>query len=276
MVESPDLFNFTMEEKVNTKFILNKKISKPLSCLATYSPSVAKILDGEIDIILVGDSVGSTLYDMKNSRGVTLDMMRNHGLAVNKNIKKSITMLDMPYRTYRNQTQAFKNSLYLLKNTKAQLLKLEIDEKNIHILKYLCEKNLKIVAHIGVTPQSFNDFKKIKVVGKNSIEKNKLISLALKAQSVGAEAILLECVSQNVAKEITYKLNIPTIGIGSSKYCDGQILVFDDIVKFDNTKNNPKFVKRYLNLEKLIKKAVKNFSKDVRDKKYPNKKYSYQ
>ena len=115
MVASPDLFNFTMKEKVDTKFILNKKINKPLSCLATYSPSVAKILDGEIDIILVGDSVGSTLYDMKNSRGVTLEMMRNHGLAVNKNIKKSITMLDMPYKTYQNKTQALKTHCTCLK-----------------------------------------------------------------------------------------------------------------------------------------------------------------
>ena len=256
--------------------ILNKKFNYPITCLTAYSPSIAKILDGNVDIVLIGDSLGTTLYGMKNSQSVTLNMMKIHGLAVTNNINKSITVIDMPYKTYENKLQALKNAKTLLNFTKAKMIKLEINRRNLPIVKYLSSKNLNVVAHIGVTPQSFVNFKKIKAVGKTKKESQNLIKLALNAEKAGAKAILLECITEETAKKITSSISLPTIGIGSSKYCDGQVLVFDDLIKIDKKQHYPKFVKNYLNFDELASNAVKKFSTDVRQKKFPSKKYSYQ
>ena len=256
--------------------ILNKKFHYPITCLTAYSPSIAKILDGNVDIVLIGDSLGTTLYGMKNSQSVTLNMMKIHGLAVTNNVNKSITVIDMPYKTYENKLQALKNARNLLNFTKAKMIKLEINRGNLPIIKYLSSKNLNVVAHIGVTPQSFVNFKKIKAVGKTKKESQNLIKLALNAEKAGAKAILLECITEETAKKITSSISLPTIGIGSSKYCDGQVLVFDDLIKIDKEQYFPKFVKNYLNFDELASNAVKKFSTDVRQKKFPSKKYSYQ
>ena len=255
--------------------VLNKKFEKPITCLTSYSPSIAKILDGNVDIILIGDSLGSTLYGMKNSQGVTLGMMKIHGRVVTNNINKSLTMIDMPYLTYTNKKQALRNSRELLKYTNAHLLKLEINSKNINIVNFLSKKNYKIFAHIGVTPQSFQDFKKIKVVGKNNGERKDLVNLAISLEEAGAVGILLECVTEKTAKEITEKVSIPTIGIGSSKFCDGQVLVFDDLICIDDNQHSPKFVKKYMNFALEAKKVTKKFNKDVKEGKFPSKKYTY-
>ena len=256
--------------------ILNKKFNYPITCLTAYSPSIAKILDGNVDIVLIGDSLGTTLYGMKNSQSVTLNMMKIHGLAVTNNVNKSITVIDMPYKTYENKLQALKNAKTILNFTKAKMIKLEINRSNLPIVKYLSSKNLNVVAHIGVTPQSFVNFKKIKAVGRTKKESQNLIKLALNAEKAGAKAILLECITEETAKKITSSISLPTIGIGSSKYCDGQVLVFDDLIKIDKKQYFPKFVKNYLNFDELASNAVKKFSTDVRQKKFPSKKYSYQ
>ena len=255
--------------------ILNKRYYKPISCLTAYSASVAKILDGRVDMILIGDSLGSTLYNMKNTQGVTLEMMKLHGKIVRKNVSSSVTILDMPYKTYSNKSRALNNAKKLLEFTKVKMLKIEVNYKNLDILKYLSSKNINMIAHIGVTPQSFKDFRKIKIVGKTQKEKKDLITLALKAESAGAKCILLECVSTETAREITRKVKIPTIGIGSSKFCDGQVLVFDDFINTDNNNKMPKFVKNYLNFARIAKKAVKDFDKEVKVGKFPSNKYSY-
>ena len=181
----------------------------------------------------------------------------------------------MPYKTYENNSQALKNARELLKYTKANMLKLEVNKKNISVVKFLSSKNLNIVAHIGVTPQKFKDFKKIRAVGKTKTESTNLLKLALELEKAGVKAILLECIIADTAKKITNSISLPTIGIGSSKYCDGQVLVFDDLVKMDANQYMPRFVKNYLNFNNLAKKAVKRFSKEVKLKKFPNKKYTY-
>ncbi len=256
--------------------ILNKKFNRPITCLTAYSPAVAKLLDGNVDIVLIGDSLGSTLYGMQNARSVTLSMMKTHGLSVTNYIKKSITVIDMPYKTYTTKLQALKNASLLLKYTKAKILKLEINRRNLSIVEFLSNKSLNVIAHIGVTPQSYVNFKKIRAVGKSKIEGDKLLKLALDAERAGACAILLECVNQKIAKKITSLVSIPTIGIGSSKYCDGQILVFDDLINYSTEYHKPKFVKTYANFNQISKVAIKSFSKDVINRKFPSKKYSYQ
>ncbi len=253
----------------------NKIFNQPITCLTAYSAPIAKLLDGNVDIILIGDSLGSTLYGMKNTQAVTLEMMKVHGRAVTRQIKKSLSVIDMPYKSYMTKASALENA-YLLKNfTKAKYLKLEINTKCIPIIRYLSKKKFNVIAHIGVTPQSFKDFRKIRIVGKKDHEKKHLLDLALSAEKAGAKAILLECVAEDVSKKISLSISIPTIGIGSSKYCDGQVLVFDDLVNIEDNKNMPKFVKNYMNFGKEAKRAIKKFSMDVKRRKFPNKKTTY-
>ena len=255
--------------------ILHRSFSKPISCLTAYSPSIAKILDGKIDLILVGDSLGSTLYGMKNTQGVTMDMMKNHGAAVNKEIKKSLKVLDMPYKTYDNKIDAYKNAKILLNYCRPDLLKIEISEKKLVVLKHLVDKKVNIISHIGVTPQSYKNFNKIKVLGKTNKEKQNLLDLAKKSETLGAKAVLLECVTTDTAKLITENISIPTIGIGASKYCDGQVLVFDDLINLTTDDRKPKFVKDYFNFNKVASNVVKKYNREVKLKKFPSTKFTY-
>ena len=255
--------------------ILHKSFSKPISCLTAYSPSIANILDGKIDLILVGDSIGSTLYGMNNTQGVTMDMMKNHGAAVNKTIKKSLKVLDMPYKTYDNKIDAYKNAKILLNHCKPDLLKIEISEKKLVVLKHLVDKKINVISHIGVTPQSYKNFNKIKVLGRTNKEKQNLLKLAKESEKLGAKAVLLECVTANTAKLITENISIPTIGIGASKYCDGQVLVFDDLINLSINDKKPKFVKNYFNFNKIVGDVVKKYNREVKLKKFPSTKFSY-
>ena len=255
--------------------ILNRSFSKPISCLTAYSPSIANILDGKIDLILVGDSLGSTLYGMKNTQGVTMDMMKNHGAAVNKKIKKSLKVLDMPYKTYDNKIDAYRNAKILLNHCKPDLLKIEISKKKLVVLKHLVDKKINVISHIGVTPQSYKNFNKIKVLGRTNKEKQNLLKLAKESETLGAKAVLLECVTANTAKLITENISIPTIGIGASRYCDGQVLVFDDLINLSINDKKPKFVKNYFNFNKVASNVVKKYNREVKLKKFPSNKFTY-
>tara|TARA_B000000475_G_C15933839_1_gene421927 strand:- start:9 stop:800 length:792 start_codon:yes stop_codon:yes gene_type:complete len=261
--------------KLNYKKLLIKKNKIPITCLTAYSKPIANILDGKVDLILVGDSLGTTLFGMQNTRGVTIEMMKNHGKTVVQNTKYSMTIIDMPYNTYRNKSEALKNARDILAFTKADFIKIETDKKNLNIVEYLTKNKIKVVSHIGVTPQKFSNFSKIKSVGKNIKDSNNLLNLAKKLEEAGSKIIVLECISLDTSKKITNSLSIPTIGIGSSKYCDGQVLVIDDILNLNSHNKKPKFVKNYINIEKNIDKAVKRFAKEVINKNFPSKKYSY-
>ena len=246
--------------------IKNKKIKSPIICLTAYQKSVAKILDKYCDIILVGDSLANVLYEMKDTHKVSLEMMINHARSVKKGIKNAILVVDMPKNSYKTPSMASKNALKIIKTTKCDAVKVESNNKNFHIIKHLVKSKIKVMGHIGYTPQ----FKKFKVAGKDNKEKNNLTKEALNIEKAGAFAIVLECINSSTAKIITKSLKIPTIGIGSSLNCDGQILVTDDILGLSGFK--PRFVKKYLNLNKLIENAVKEYRNDIINKKFPKKK----
>ena len=253
--------------------ILKKKNRSKLVCLTSYSKNFSQILDKYCDIVLVGDSLSNVLYGMKNTQHVTLEMMKEHGRAVAKNCKKSFTIVDMPYNTYNSNKQALLNIRNLLNYTKCQAIKIETDESKINLIKYLTKKKIKVVSHIGVTPQKYKSFDKIRSVGNSNEEKEKILNLALNIEKAGAFSIVLECISGQTSKIITKNLKIPTIGIGSSKFCDGQILVTDDMLGLSGF--YPKFVKKYINLKKIISRTVGKFSKEVRNKKFPSNKNSF-
>ena len=216
--------------KKTIKNIQRQKGKRKITCLTAYTASVAKIIDNYVDIILIGDSLGSTIYGMKNTQKVTLDMMRVHGKAVSQFCKKSFTIIDMPFNTYSNNKEALVNAKNIINYTKCQSVKIETDKKNIGIVKYLTKNKIRVVSHIGVTPQKYKNFNKIRTVGKLPIEKKQILNLALDLEKAGSCLIVLECMKENLAKEISKKLKIPTIGIGASKDCDGQVLVIDDIL----------------------------------------------
>jgi len=253
------------------KKILNKKNKSKIVCLTAYSKNFAEEIDKHVDIILVGDSLGSVLYNYSSTRKVTLTEMINHSKSVRLGIKKSLMVVDMPYKTYDTNKSAFKNAKKILKETKCDAVKLEGGKKIIKQIKFLIKNKIPVMGHIGLLPQSVKG--KFKSKGKNIKEIRQLINDALLLQKNGVFAIVLECVKTSIAKEITQKLDIPTIGIGSSVNCDGQVLVTDDLIGLNET--NIKFVKKYLNLKKYINSGLKKFALEVRSKKYPTKKHSY-
>ena len=253
------------------KEIISRKGKKPIVCLTAYSKAIAEILDKKCDIILVGDSLGMVLYGMKSTREVTLDMMINHAKSVKMGVKKSILVVDMPYQTYNNKKEAYKNAKKIIQSTQCDALKLEGGKKIINIIRYLVKKDIPIMGHIGLLPQSEKG--KFRFKGKTEIERKKIFQDAKLLSESGAFAIVIECVEQNLAAAITRSILVPTIGIGASQECDGQILVTDDLVGLSNF--SPKFLKKYSNLKKIISKSVLRFRKDVIYKKFPGKKNIY-
>ena len=248
----------------------SKKNKSNIVCLTAYSKNIAEELDNYTDLILVGDSLGSVLYNYKSTRDVTLDVMIEHSKSVRLGIKKSLMIVDMPYNTYRNKQEALRNCKRVVKETKCDGVKVEGGVKIKNIVKHLIKNKIPVMGHLGLLPQSD---KKFKFKGKKKSERDRILTDSKLLEKAGAFSIVLECIETSLAKVITQNLKIPTIGIGASKYCNGQILVFDDLIGL-----NPmtyRFVKKYANLRNEISKAVSNYSKEVRKNKFPNKKNSY-
>ena len=253
-----------------TKLISKKNKSK-IICLTAYSKNIAEELDNYADLILVGDSLGSVLYNYKSTRNVTLDTMIAHSKSVRLGIKKSLMIVDMPYNTYRNKKEALKNCKTVIKETNCDGVKLEGGIKIKNLIDYLTDNKIPVMGHIGILPQLVRG--KFKSKGKSEKEKKQLMKDAICLEKAGCFAIVLECIEKNLSNKITKAIKIPTIGIGSSNYCDGQILVTDDLLGLTNSKI--RFVKKYVDLKKYIRVAVKKFRSEVINKKYPTKKYSY-
>ena len=257
-------------KKIKINKILKKKGKTPLICLTAYSKNIAKIADKYCDIILVGDSLGMVLYGMKTTREVKIETMILHAITVKNNTKNSLVVIDMPYKTYTNKFIAFKNAKRILNLTKCDAIKMEGGKEIVPIIKYLNKKGISVMGHVGLLPQTAVSFN---VRGKNTIQKNKIFNDAMAISKSGAFAIIIECVVESLAKIITDNVKIPTIGIGASKFCDGQILVTDDMLGL--TDFNPKFVKKYKNLNKEIEKSIIKYSNDVKYSRFPSIKNTY-
>ena len=214
-----------MNKKI--KNILSKKGKSKIVSLTAYSKSIAKILDKHMDIILVGDSMANVLYGHKNTHKITLDNIIQHTLSVKMGVKKSLLVVDMPKGSYDNIKSAIKNAKTLISKTGCEAIKLENNKNNYKIIKSLIKKNIQVMGHIGYTPQ-FK--KKFKIEGQGKKDISRLLREAKMIEKAGAFSIVLECLSPIAAKLITKELTIPTIGIGSSSHCDGQILVTDDML----------------------------------------------
>ena len=250
--------------------LINKKNKSKIVSLTAYSKNIATILDNYCDIILVGDSLGSVLYNYNSTTKVSLDIMIEHSKSVRMGVKKSLMVVDMPHNTYRNPKEALKNAKKIIVKTKCDAVKLEGGKKIYHIIKTLVRNKIPVMGHLGLLPQSDKTFK---FKGKKIYERNKILNDAKLLEAAGVFSIVLECVETSLAKIVTKRISIPTIGIGASKNCDGQILVFDDLIGLNPI--NVRFVKKYSNIRNEINKAVSKYSVDVKNKKFPQKKHSY-
>ena len=210
------------------------------------------------------------LYGMKTTRNIKIETMILHAITVKNYSKRSLVVFDMPYKTYTNKLVAYKNAKKIMKLTKCDAIKLEGGKKIVNIIKYLTKKKIPVMGHVGLLPQTAINFK---VKGKNLVQKKKILEDATAISNSGAFAIIIECVIENLAKLITKNITVPTIGIGASKYCDGQILVIDDLIGLSGFR--PKFVKQYSNIRKIIEKSVKNYCKDVRSRRFPTRENIY-
>ena len=254
----------------NIKKLIEKKNKSKIICLTAYSKNIASILDKHCDLVLVGDSLGSVLYNYKSTRQVSFNSMIEHSKSVKLGVKKSLMVVDMPFNTYRNSKEALKNAKIIMSKTKCDAVKLEGGKKIYQIIKNLIKNKIPVMGHLGILPQSDKSFK---FKGKKLIERNKILNDAKLLEDAGVFSIVLECVESSLAKLITQSIKIPTIGIGASSNCDGQVLVTDDLIGLNPI--NVRFIKKYSNLRKIIERAVIDYKKDVKNLKFPKKKHSF-
>lgn len=262
---------------VTTQTIRNKKKNNEIiTMLTAYDYPTAAILDeAGIDIILVGDSLGMVILGYENTTEVTIEDMLHHVKAVSRGSKHSLIVTDLPFLTYHTgKYEAVRNAGRLVQEGKANAVKLEGGTEVIKQTKAIINAGIPVMGHIGLTPQSINQLGGYYIQGKSEEKAKKLLEDAMALEEAGAFAIVLECIPTELAKLITEKVEIPTIGIGAGSDCDGQVLVTNDIL---NLYSNmvPKFVKQYANLQDEIMKAASNYIRDVKQKAFPNKEHVF-
>ncbi|WP_310621378.1 3-methyl-2-oxobutanoate hydroxymethyltransferase [Flexibacterium corallicola] len=263
------------EIKRNTiRDIIAAKGQRKLVTLTAYTTPVAEILDRHCDLLLVGDSVGMVLHGMKDTTAVTLDMMIMHGKAVMRGSQKALVVVDLPFGSCEESPQvAYRSALRLMQETGCQAVKIEYNKFAAQTVEFLVERGIPVVGHIGLRPQYLNVDGGYRVAGKTDESKRELVQNAKQMAAAGCFAIVLEGVVSHIAGEVTHAVPVPTIGIGASTECDGQILVTDDMLgMFPRT---PKFVRRYANLMETIDSAVKQYADDVKDQSFPSENEMY-
>jgi len=245
----------------------------PLVMITSYTAPMTKLMDGLVDLFLVGDSLGMMVYGMENTLDVSLELMINHGRAVVKASQKTSTIIDMPFGSYEASPQhAFHAASRLLKETGCLGVKLEGGAHMVETVRFLSERGIPVMSHIGMTPQAVQQMGGFRVQGKNN--KEKFIQDAKALEGAGAFALVIECVPESLAAAISSQLSIPTIGIGASPTCDGQVLVIDDMLGLV-TDFKPKFLRHYAELSPMIQEAVQAYAHDVRTRQFPTIKECY-
>ncbi|HEY2708660.1 MAG TPA: 3-methyl-2-oxobutanoate hydroxymethyltransferase [Caulobacteraceae bacterium] len=254
--------------------ITARKGGVPLVCLTAYTAPVAAILDDACDLLLVGDSVGMVLHGLPNTVGVTLEMMILHGQAVMRASRKAFVVVDLPFGSYEGPKEiAYANAVRVMKETGCQAVKVEAGPTVPETIAYLVNRGIPVVGHVGLRPQAVNADGAFRAKGRTGDERARVIAEAAATADAGAFCIVVEGVAESLAREITEAVAVPTIGIGASPGCDGQILVTDDMLGlFDWT---PKFVRRYANLKSEIEQAVRAYADDVRARRFPGPAETY-
>jgi 3-methyl-2-oxobutanoate hydroxymethyltransferase len=245
-----------------------RKGKAPLVCLTAYTTPVARLVDPHCDVVLVGDSVGMVLHGLPSTLGVTLDMMIMHAKAVRRGLERALMVVDMPFGSYEESPeQAFRNAALVMAETGCAAVKLEGGEAMAGTVRFLAARGVPVMAHIGLTPQAVNTVGGYRVQGRGE-DGERIHRDALAVAEAGAFAVVLETVPETLARRITQDVAVPTIGIGASSACDGQILVVDDMLGLFGD-FRPKFVKRYAELGEAASTAIAAYAREVRERRFP-------
>ena len=253
-----------------------KDSEEKITMLTAYDYPFARMLDeAGVEILLIGDSVGNVMMGYENTLPVTVDDIIYHIKAVVKARKKALVVADMPFMSYQVSIEEAKiNAGRMIQEGGAEAVKLEGGENMEATIRALCDIDIPVMGHIGLTPQSIHRMGGYKIQGKEERQRQKLLADALAVERAGAFSVVLEAIPAELAQEITRTLHIPTIGIGAGLNCDGQVLVIHDVLGLSGS-FRPKFVKQYVQLEPLIKKAVQEFVSEVKEEKFPTKAHSF-
>ncbi len=261
--------------KITPADILARKSGRKITCLTAYDYPMALLLDkAEIDIILVGDSLGMAGLGYENTAPVTMEEMIHHAKAVCRGVKRSLTIGDMPFGSYTNCEKAVENAVRFIKEAGVDAVKLERGKASVCVVEAIVNAGISVQGHIGLTPQTASALGGFKVQGKDAETAKKLIEDAEALEAAGCFSIVLEAIPAKIAKIITERISIPTIGIGAGIHCDGQVLVTNDMLGlFDRF--TPKFVKRYADIASEIFKALSDYKNDVEKEKFPEERHSF-
>jgi 3-methyl-2-oxobutanoate hydroxymethyltransferase len=264
-----------MKTTINTLKKL-KKSGEKIVCLTTYDASFASKMDRlGVELLLVGDSLGMVVQGQNNTLGVTMQDMLYHTRLVSQNVSQALVIGDMPFLSYTNTEEAIYHAGQLIKEGGADMVKLEGGASQIGIVEALSRQNIAVCAHLGLQPQAIQKLGSYKVQGRDESVANTIFEDATRLEEAGAELLVLECVPSALAKRITQTLNIPTIGIGAGVDCDGQVLVSYDLLGITEG-NVPKFAENYLEQVGSIDEALQQFIHDVKNRKFPAERHSFQ
>ncbi len=257
-------------QRLSVLDIKARKGGEPLVCLTAYSKPMAQLLDPYMDLLLVGDSLAMVIYGLETTRGVTLDVMINHGAAVMRGSKRACVVVDLPHGTYEHShKQALISATRVLNETGAQAVKLEGGVEMADTVRYLTDHDIPILGHIGLLPQKAENRGSFKIQGRDDEGWDQVMNDGLEIANAGAFAIVIEGTVEPLALEVTASVRVPTIGIGASPGCDGQILVAEDALGLFSD-FTPSFVKRYAELGEEVANAAKAYAKDVRARDFPS------
>ena len=266
--------NPSAKNKIDS-ILVKKKQGEKITMLTAYDYPLAALIDQcGIDIILVGDSLANVVLGLESTREVGMDIMLHHTKAVRRAVKETLLVGDMPYGSYTNPQQAVKNARRFIEEAGCDAVKLEWSENALEVTQAIVKKNIPVMGHVGLTPQSVEAGSEFKVQGKNVQSARNIIEQAKQLERCGCFSVVLECIPDRVADLITQNLSIPTVGIGAGALCDGQVLVTHDLLGLFE-RFHPKFTKQYTNLSETIRTAVRQFRQEVLDVKFPDKEHSF-
>src|SRR5215470_16200353 len=262
------------QKRLTAPDIRARKGGEPIVSLTSYHAHTARILDQYCDVILVGDSLGMVMHGLETTVPVTLDMMILQGHAVMRGSKRALVVVDMPFGSYESsKEQAFMNAARVLKETGCGAIKVEGGKRLAETIAFLAERGVPVMAHVGLTPQSINTIGSFRAQGRDEADWSRIEDDAIAVAQAGAFSVVIEAVAEPLARKLTAAVQIPTIGIGASAACDGQILVLEDMLGL--SPRVPKFVKRYGTLGPAIEQAVKAYAEEVRTRTFPGTEHTY-
>jgi 3-methyl-2-oxobutanoate hydroxymethyltransferase len=251
-----------------------RKGGEPIVCLTSYHAHTARIVDAHCDVILVGDSLGMVMHGLETTVPVTLEMMILQGHAVMRGSKRALVVVDMPFGSYEtSKEQAFMNAARVMKETGCGAIKVEGGKRMAETIAFLAERGVPVMGHVGLTPQAINTIGSFRAQGRDETDWARIEEDALSVSQAGAFSVVIEAVAEPLARKLTSAVSIPTIGIGASPACDGQILVLEDMLGL--SPRVPKFVKRYGTLGPGIEKAVADYAAEVRSRAFPGPEHVY-